>query len=231
MRWMMRLAIGGAAALVALGVVWFGGGLARETQAQEVGTVVGWVYWRAPGYDYYPSGVEGQVPNGQPPERADVDEEGELPPPDSNGEGVQAPEGVQTSCRYNGCPTYYYWPVPIQGALVAVQGTSLSTVSDEDGWFMIEGVPLGLYQTVAATLPRGATLVGIDPDTQAASFAPFRRGALAVRANVVVRSDVKPVNLGVLFVGGGGYPQIYAPDQSDPQPIPEESTGGEPATP
>jgi hypothetical protein len=110
---------------------------------------------------------------------------------------------------------------------VAVQGTTLSVRTDQDGWFMIEGVPLGIYHTVAATVPNGARLVTGDPTTQEPAYLlPYARGTFAMRGNVVVNSSVKPTNLGAIFVGRAVFSGIYYPD-SGVQPMPDQTHPGE----
>src|SRR3954470_12425552 len=145
-----------AVGLLALGALWTAGPPA-PARAQETGMIAGWVYWGTSPYAYATgaAGAEpppGAVPPGKPAERGDVEPGSELPPaPPPPGGAVppntaQAPAGSQAprGAQWGGCPPYYYdWPMPVQGALVAVQGTGLAATTDADGWFMIEGVPLG----------------------------------------------------------------------------------------
>src|SRR5688500_11306550 len=112
--------IGINAAVVVVAAIWVIGSTSTPvSQAQETGTIAGWVYYGVPPYVY---GVEGVIPSGQPAERGTVDE-GDLPPP------PVPPQQIQPDSRCVNCaPTVYpcCWPVPVEGALVAVQGTALS---------------------------------------------------------------------------------------------------------
>ena len=165
----------------------------------------------------------------EPGERGAVDEGGELPPPEGAPDGSQTPQGV-ANCVSCPVPVYCCWPSPLQGALVAVQGTSVSATTDEDGWFQMEGVPLSMYQTIAATVPRGATIMSGDPNSDPQPALPYVRGAFGARVNVVVKSEVKPTNVGVIFVGNPGYSRIYYPTDNG-QPVPDQGQGeGEPTT-
>jgi hypothetical protein len=91
--------------------------------------------------------------------------------------------------------------------LVAVQGTGLSARTDEDGRFRIEGVPTGLYWTVAAGPVRGTTT------------------AVAVRPNVFVRDAGQTVDLGLMPLGQtwsyGVMPYGVAPGAAEASPEPE----------
>jgi hypothetical protein len=88
-------------------------------------------------------------------------------------------------------------------------------MSDEDGWFLVEGVPLATYHTIAATVPRGALLV--PADGSGPMPVPYIRGAYALRVNVAVTNPHKPLIVGALFVsrpyhGGGPVPLPLQPD-------------------
>jgi hypothetical protein len=219
MRGISLLASGLVGALLTLGVLWINGAAwTRETRAEETGTIAGWVYWGTPAP--YGSAVPGLPAPGpatpaQPapeptapnqPAQGDVDPSGELPPPappNAPQPGAAQPNGPRVPICDTCSPAAiaWAWPVPVQGALVAVQGTSLSATTDEDGWFMIEGVPLNTYYTVAATLPPGAKLAPAAPSGQAPAPVPSIRGVYAVRTNVAVKTSAKPLNIGALFVG------------------------------
>jgi len=229
MRWITVAASAAAGALVLLGTLWIGGGAAPVTRAADTGAIVGWVYWGLPPYGR-PYGVEGQAPAGQPAGRADVEPGGELPPPAvppaGTEPGTQPGRGEAPQCVDCLPGLRFAWPVPLQGALVAVQGTSLSATTDEDGWFMIEGVPLGTYYTLAATIPGGAKVVPTALTGQPAYPVPSSRGLYALRTNVAVGSTAKPINVGALFLGRTWYgPMPAAQHDQPPQGAPSEGGG------
>ena len=74
--------------------------------------------------------------------------------------------------------------LPAGAVLVAVQNTSLSTRTDENGKFTVSNVPAGQYLTLAA----GPVANSMD--------------AIAVRPNVFV-SGGETLDVGVLMLGGG----------------------------
>jgi len=226
MRW-ATLAVGGLIGMsIALLGLWGSGGAAPVGRAEESGAIVGWVYYGTPAYlAGAATAAPGAVPADQPAERGDVDEAGELPPSPPPTEEPQGATGNAPSVApCYPCPPYPGWPVPVQGALVAVQGTTLSATTDEDGWFMIEGVPVGAYYTVGATIPRSALLV--LPDGETTSAAPFGRGAYALRVNALVKSATKPLNVGALFVYRTSAPPVLGPipAQTGPGGAPDEGT-------
>ena len=90
--------------------------------------------------------------------------------------------------------------IPAGAVLVAVQGTSLSARTGEDGKFRIDGVPVGQFLTVAS-----------GPVAQ-------MNGAVAMRPNVQVKSAGTPVDIGLLTLSQPcGYygPVPYAVPQAD----------------
>ena len=202
----------GLGALMALAGV-FGGSLVEgRARAQDAtGKVAGWVFWGwCPSY-----GVMG-APGAAAP--------GEAQP------GAQAQPGGET--RPSG-PTVIYpqpGPVPAVGALVALQGTSLTAKADEEGFFLIENVPLGVYYTAAASFPRRrpgpAAAAEVESGRPAApTVAPVVCAAgSASRANVVVSDPNRPTFIGALIVGWVG-PRPLTPGQ----PVPQEGVEGGPS--
>ena len=74
-------------------------------------------------------------------------------------------------------------PIPAGAVLVAVQGTSLNTRTDESGQFRLDSVPVGQYLTVGAGPVSGLST------------------AVIVRPNVFVSASGKSVDLGTLTLG------------------------------
>lgn len=116
-------------------------------------------------------------------------------------------------------------PVPAAGAVVALQGTSLSATAGPDGRFTITSVPVGVYYMLAATPPRPVRPVPpprLQPGTQemAPDSAPVVPAVPAwqpaVRYNVVVQEPGVVVNVGVLYLGSVSLtpcPLPYSQDQ------------------
>lgn len=81
-------------------------------------------------------------------------------------------------------------PIPAGAVLVAVQGTSLSTRTDERGQFRIDGVPVGQYLTLGVGPVRG-----LD-------------SAMALRPNVFISAAGQAVDLGMLSLPCSSFPYI-----------------------
>jgi hypothetical protein len=115
--------------------------------------------------------------------------------------------------------------VPAVGALVALQGTSLAAKTDEEGFFLIESVPLGVYYTAAASFPRRRPSPAASADSgrpAAPTIAPVVCSAgSASRANVMVNDANRPTFVGALIVGWTG-PRPLAPGQPVPMEAPDD---------
>ncbi|MDQ3811846.1 MAG: carboxypeptidase-like regulatory domain-containing protein [Chloroflexota bacterium] len=136
-------------------------------------------------------------------------------------EGAEAPEGAQPERPEPGeqrIPPDFVRPprfggLPAGAVLVAVQGTSISTRTDDAGRFSLSGVPAGQYLTVAA---------GPVADSNAAT---------AARPNVLVNGG-QSVDIGVLSLGGPTSFGVGCAFPSMPGPAapeaPRERAPGEP---
>jgi hypothetical protein len=189
-----------------------------ETAPGQTGSITGAVYywpvWPLPrmapdtGVPADP-GAGGAVP--LTPEQA----------PDSGALPQLAPEG-----GYAYPYPYPRRPVPAAGAVVALQGTSLSATVGRDGRFTISGVPVGVYYLLAATPPRPARPVPpprLQPGTpeiapDPAPVVPAMPGwQPAVRYNVVVQEPGAVVNVGALYLGSVYiYPRPLPSSQEQP---------------
>ena len=134
--------------LIAIGMF---AGLNRSEAAEDGGTIIGQVLWCTPlpyGVDFTDPGVAGGSggvtvvsPTILPTE-----------PLDPTGPDSLLPEGSE-SFPGQLYPLPYPYPtrlIPAGAVLVAVQGTTLSARTGEDGQFTIDGVPVGPFFTVAA---------------------------------------------------------------------------------
>lgn len=170
-----------AGVLVAGGAVVGGqAGLTGAAAQTGTGTVTGRVVWCSTGtvYPYpvplSPDGSDsGESPDPVPPLG--------MPVPGSTVPEIQVmPDDGRIAPIL---PRPPFGPIPAGAVLVAVQGTSLSTRTDENGRFSLGGLQAGQYLTVAAG-PVGSA-----------------SGAVATRVNVQVNAGASR-NLGALYLGG-----------------------------
>lgn len=199
-----------AVSLLAAGSLAFSHHPPLASAATGVGSVTGQVVWNAPIPIPYGAAVpngEGQAEPGQAAPGITV------PAPDAA--PSVAPELVPSpGMPVRPVPRPYPYPrlIPAGAVLVAVQGTSLSARTDDQGRFRVDNVPVGQYLTVAAGPVRGVTT------------------AVAVRPNVLVQSDSQEVDLGRLYLGQSyGYPAPYAtaPDAGTASPEPDLTQPGQ----
>lgn len=183
--------------LIAIGMF---AGLNRSEAAEDGGTITGQVLWCTPlpyGVDFTDPGVAGGSggvtvvsPTILPTE-----------PLDPTGPDSLLPEGSE-SFPGQLYPLSYPYPtrlIPAGAVLVAVQGTTLSARTGEDGQFTIDGVPVGPFFTVAA-----GPVAGLN-------------GAIALRPNVRVPVAGATVDVGSLSLGGP------CPYYFDPLPLPADA--------
>ncbi len=170
------------------------------------GTVTGQVVWNYQIPAVY--GAPGATVPDLAPESSEVlPETTPEAAPDGEGQAVPGFGGGIQVMPAPGIPAPIRPPVPrlipAGAVLVAVQGTSLNTRTDENGHFRIEGVPAGQFLTVAAGPVRGLAT------------------AFVLRPNVQVNAG-QTVNLGRLYLGQqywyGPVPYGAAPNAAEPQP-------------
>lgn len=125
-----RLTLAAVALLAAVGVGAVARGLTPASAASS-GAITGQVFWCAP--LPYLLGVPGAAESAEPA----------IDPAATSGETKPT---IAPGRRPLPLPRL----IPAGAVLVAVQGTSLSTRTGEDGRFVIEGIPAGQYLTVAA---------------------------------------------------------------------------------
>lgn len=134
-----RVMLAAAGLLAVVGFLGVARGLSPASAASG-GTVTGQVVWCAP--LPYLLGVPGAAEGAAPAPAATPADPASTP-------GETKPAGMPAIA-----PDFRPSPVPrlipAGAVLVAVQGTSLSARTAEDGRFVIEGVPAGQYLTVAA---------------------------------------------------------------------------------
>lgn len=201
----------GVLSAMAAGLLLAGGGLVatlggtRAVAQSGTGTVTGQVLWcpSMPIYPYpYPLPL---TPDGVPAEGVSPGAAPEVVP--EPGTAV-APDGV---VRPSPIPRRPIKAFPAGAVLVAAQGTSVSTRTDENGRFSLTGVPAGPYFTIAAGPVTGTS------------------GASAQRVNVQVSAQ-ESVELGVLFLApesgcavGRSLPGIAeSTEPGAPMPMPME---------
>jgi len=183
-----------AAILLASGAIVLSRSPSLATAAQSTGSITGQVVWNAP----LP------VPYGATPQEAPgvaapdvVSPGGPDAAPDATPDGAS---GSLPPSVFPISPGVRPYPrlIPAGAVLVAVQGTDLSTRTDDQGMFRIDNVPTGQYLMVAAGPVQNVST------------------AVAVRPNVFVKDASGTVNLGRLYLGqtyyGGGVPYAAAPD-------------------
>lgn len=161
--------------------------------AQSTGSIAGQVVWNAPmpvPYGVSPQAAPGAAePDAVAPEEPNVSPDGT---PDE-ASGAASPSGMPVRPGVRPYPRL----IPAGAVLVAVQGTSLSARTDDQGRFRIDGVPTGQYLTVAAGPVRNLST------------------AVAVRPNVFVSDGGRTVSVGTLYLGqsyyGGVVPYGAAP--------------------
>lgn len=173
------------------------------------GSVSGQVVWNAPlplPYGAATPNGEGQAEPGQAVPGISVP--GPNAAPSVATEIVPAP-GIPV----RPVPSPYLRLIPAGAVLVAVQGTSLSARTDDQGRFRIDNVPVGQYLTVAAGPVRGVTT------------------AVAVRPNVLVQGDGQVTDLGRLYLGQQSYgyavPYATAPGADTATPEPDQVQPGQ----
>jgi hypothetical protein len=197
--------------LLALASVLGGPLLEGRARAQDgTGKVAGWVFWGwCPNYGIMSPGAA--APSGAAEAQAGA----------PSGPGAEARPGGPTVIYPQPCPG----PVPAVGALVALQGTSLAAKADEEGFFLIENVPLGVYYTAAASYPRRRPIPAASTESgrpAAPTIAPVVCAAgSASRANVMVSDANRPTFVGALIVGWSG-PRPLAPGQAVPMEAPDD---------
>lgn len=206
----------GVISAIAAGLLVGGGGLVAGLSGPRVaaqsgtGTVTGQVLW-CPSMPYpYPYPLP-LTPDGTPAGGWSPGVAPEMVPDPA----TVAPDGV---VRPSPIPRRPIKAFPAGAVLVAAQGTSVSTRTDENGRFALTGVPAGPYFTIAAGPVTGTS------------------GASAQRVNVQVSAQ-ESVELGVLFLAPEsgcaiaravpGIMEPGAPTSTDSEPIP----GAEPAAP
>jgi hypothetical protein len=173
----------------------------RVLGQEATGSVAGWVFW---GYcQPYGYGVSsGSAPEG---------ETTTVPAPDRPvGPVIVYPEPL---------------PIPAVGALVALQGTDLAARTDEEGFFLIEGVPVGVYYSVAASFPRRPSPAAMAESGRPAAPVPAPlvcAPAVSLRGNVIVQDSTRPTNVGALILPRRFGPRPLAPGQAAPEEAPED---------
>ncbi len=190
------------------------------------GSVTGQVVWNAPipvPYGAVPGGsgvaTPGQAASGetvpaQPSPGASINPTPEIAPDAAVGTpGVETSPGASEAVPAPGIPIRpiprpYPRLIPAGAVLVAVQGTSLSARTDDQGRFRIDNVPVGQYLTVAAGPVQNVT------------------AAVSIRPNVYIQNGGQIVDLGRLYLGQtygyygpvpyGAAPGASAPDAATP---------------
>ncbi len=142
----MTTRIGSRVMLAALGLLAAGGVFAvarglSPASAASGGTITGQVVWYSP--LPYLMGVPGTAESGAVPPSFPTTSIDPVPPTAETKPGVTPV--IAPPFRPIPIPRL----IPAGVVLVAVQGTSLSARTGEDGRFVIEGVPAGQYLTVA----------------------------------------------------------------------------------
>lgn len=187
---------------------------AAETAA---GSVTGQVVWNAPvPVPYGGSGQSqpGTAAPGQTGPAENTPDPGQLAPQVPQGAapdtGLDGAPGATSGMPAPGItiwpgPRPYPRPIPAGAVLVAVQGTSLSARTDDQGRFRIDNVPVGQYLTVAAGPVRGVS------------------AAVAVRPNVYIRdggqtADLGRIQLGQSYAYSGPIPYAVAPGSTAVEP-------------
>jgi hypothetical protein len=132
-----RVAFATLGLLAAVGVVAGARGLTPASAASG-GTITGQVVWCSP--VPYAMGVPGATDGGTVPPSLSVTPIDPLAPTEIK------PGAAPAIAPIRPMPPRL---IPAGAVLVAVQGTSLSARTSEDGRFVIEGVPAGQYLTVA----------------------------------------------------------------------------------
>lgn len=199
------LAAAGLATVAALPAV----GQMASAQA-ATGSVTGQVVWSTPYlrcvFPYAP------VAPGAPQTGA---------PADSGGSAVPAPatgaQALPQSVR----------AIPAGAVLVAVQGTGVSTRTDENGRFMLAGVPAGQFLTVAAgPVSAAGNAWALQPNVQVSAGQTVDLGQLSLGASTGVVSPICPaVGAPVPDATTGGAPT--SPPDAVPAPSPDSSAGSQ----
>ena len=176
------------ALLLAVAATAYAGGAVRTRPAAVAaagasGTVTGQVIWCAAYPFPYAPGADGAPAVGAP-SAVGADDQATATPDESSPNGMP---GSDATGRPQPPIIRPIRPIPAGAVLVAVQGTSLNTRTDETGHFRIEGLPLGQYLTLAA-----------GPVANAST-------AIAVRPNVFVERDGQTLDLGRLSLGQPCY--------------------------